>query len=576
MGRHSAGTASVSPASRRLSGRRSGHRVAPPPRSAQRPACGWRAGRPAARAPGPARSRRTASGRPAAASGAQPVAHLGGQRRGDRGQLVVGEVPQLDPARLGGPHARARRPRAPRGRASPRCTSHSAISVARAKPSGAAAAIRSVSKRRVATLPVIAGSTSSRVSTASNDGLLVLLQVAVVGERQALERGQQRREVADQPPGLAAGQLGDVGVLLLRHDRGAGRPGVVERRPAELPRGPQADLLAEAGQVHADHRGDEEELGDEVAVADRVDGVGDRRVEAQLGGDRVRVQRRGPSRPARRRPSGDSAARRSQSASRSRSRPKACACLASSCPKDTGWACCRWVKPGAIVSTWASRLVERARRPGRPAPPRPRGPGRAGRAAGRWRPGRCGCARRAACRRSARAAPAGRARSPCGRPRPSGAATKRAVGHPRRPACRAPPGPRACSSSVEQPGPVQHPGVRPGLEQVVGRQPPVEVHRQAQRRHLRRGPAGEPAPHSRVGGTPVGSAPSTRRTAGGPAGSGVTRRSGRARRSRAAAILRGQAPQLDEALGQRLVERVAGVVGGHPEVVEGLVATGAR
>ena len=30
----------------------------------------------------------------------------------------------------------------------------------------------------------------------------------------------------------------------------------------------------------------------------------------------------------------------------------------------------------------------------------------------------------------------------------------------------------------------------------------------------------------------------------------------------------GQAPQLDEALGQRLVERVAGVVGGQAEVVQ--------
>ena len=45
---------------------------------------------------------------------------------------------------------------------------HSAISVANANPSGAAAAIRALSKRSVATLPVIAGTTSRRVSTASN------------------------------------------------------------------------------------------------------------------------------------------------------------------------------------------------------------------------------------------------------------------------------------------------------------------------------------------------------------------------------------------------------------------------
>ena len=46
--------------------------------------------------------------------------------------------------------------------------------------------------------------------------LLVLLEVPVVAERQALERGQQPGQVADDPAGLAPGQLGDVGVLLLR------------------------------------------------------------------------------------------------------------------------------------------------------------------------------------------------------------------------------------------------------------------------------------------------------------------------------------------------------------------------
>ena len=46
--------------------------------------------------------------------------------------------------------------------------------------------------------------------------LLVLLQVAVVGQGQALERGQQPGQVADEAARLAPGQLGDVGVLLLR------------------------------------------------------------------------------------------------------------------------------------------------------------------------------------------------------------------------------------------------------------------------------------------------------------------------------------------------------------------------
>ena len=92
-------------------------------------------------------------------------------------------------------------------------------------------------------------------------------------------------------PGLAPGQLGHVRVLLLRHDRGAGRVGVVDLHPAELGRGPEHDLLAEPGQVHAEQRRREAELGREVTVAHRVHRVLRGAVEAQLGGDRLRVQR---------------------------------------------------------------------------------------------------------------------------------------------------------------------------------------------------------------------------------------------------------------------------------------------
>ena len=50
-------------------------------------------------------------------------------------------------------------------------------------------------------------------------------------------------------------------------------------------------------------------------------------------------------------PIGDFAARLSQSCSRSRSRAKAWMCLANSWPNETGCACCKWVKPGAGLST---------------------------------------------------------------------------------------------------------------------------------------------------------------------------------------------------------------------------------
>ena len=89
--------------------------------------------------------------------------------------------------------------------------------------------------RRVATMPVNAGSSTSRVRDGVEDRLLVLLEVAVVAEREPLERREQAGEVADQPTGLAARELRDVGVLLLRHDRRPGRERVVRAARSRTP-----------------------------------------------------------------------------------------------------------------------------------------------------------------------------------------------------------------------------------------------------------------------------------------------------------------------------------------------------
>ena len=121
--------------------------------------------------------------------------------------------------------------------------------------------------------------------------LLVLLQVAVVRQRQALERGEQAGEVADQAPGLAAGQLGDVGVLLLRQHRRAGGERVVEHGEAELLGRPQHPLLADPREVHAHEREIEQRLGHEVAVAHRVERVVEHLREAEIGGVAGRVDR---------------------------------------------------------------------------------------------------------------------------------------------------------------------------------------------------------------------------------------------------------------------------------------------
>ncbi len=57
----------------------------------------------------------------------------------------------------------------------------------------------------------------------------------------------RRDQVAVDAARLAADQLGDVRVLLLGHDGGAGGEGVVQLDELELPAAPQDDLLARSG-----------------------------------------------------------------------------------------------------------------------------------------------------------------------------------------------------------------------------------------------------------------------------------------------------------------------------------------
>ena len=47
---------------------------------------------------------------------------------------------------------------------------------------------------------------------------LVFLQIPIIGQRDALERGQKIDEVAISPPRLAPHDLRHIGILFLRHD----------------------------------------------------------------------------------------------------------------------------------------------------------------------------------------------------------------------------------------------------------------------------------------------------------------------------------------------------------------------
>ena len=102
---------------------------------------------------------------------------------------------------------------------------------------------------------------------------LVLLQIAVVRERQSLHRRQQTGEPADRGSRLAARELGDVRVQLLRHHRRAGRRVLRQPGEAELRRRPEHELLADAREMREQHRGRVEIVEREVAVRDRVERV---------------------------------------------------------------------------------------------------------------------------------------------------------------------------------------------------------------------------------------------------------------------------------------------------------------
>ena len=128
---------------------------------------------------------------------------------------------------------------------------------------------------------------------------LVLLEVALVGQRQALEQRQEPGQRADHAGGPAPHQLGRIRVLLVRHHRRAGREGVRRPHEPEARVRPPRDLLGQAREV--DHRqgAGEQQLGHEVPVARRVERVRRHAVEAELPGGRLAVERVARARPGR-------------------------------------------------------------------------------------------------------------------------------------------------------------------------------------------------------------------------------------------------------------------------------------
>ena len=121
--------------------------------------------------------------------------------------------------------------------------------------------------------------------------LLVLLHVLAIGQRQALQHGAEGHERSHDAAGLAACQLGGVGIALLRHDRAAGGEGIRQRDEAERRRAPDHDLFRQARQMDGGHRGRGNEFHDVVAVRHGIERVQHWPIEAQRLGRPVPVDR---------------------------------------------------------------------------------------------------------------------------------------------------------------------------------------------------------------------------------------------------------------------------------------------
>ena len=421
----------------------------------------------------------------------------------------VGEVGELDRRAPRTAARTRRRARGPPGTARPRAPATPRRRWPARSPAGPARPSASVSKTQRGDLPGERRQQHLEGVHGVEDRLLVLLEVAVVGQRQRLQGGQQPGEVADQPAGLAAGELGDVGVLLLRHDARPGRVAVVEPHEAELPGRPEDDLLglprrrrrrSSRARRPARRRSRARRCRRWSWRVEPVEAQVVRRPPPGRGRGWSRPAR--PSRTASRRPPG-----RPSRGSGPRRGASGQAWASRWWLSSTGWACWRCVRPGMIAPRWASawsaQRVDEVEHHAR----RRSGRGRAGRPEQR---GDLVVAAAAGAQLAAELGPEQVDQPPLeravdvlvarGRGCSSPAATAPVEVVDARPACR-----RQLVVG-EQAGRRQHPGVGPRPREVVGREPPVEVGAARQRLERRARAAGEAAApeHAAVGGAAPG------------------------------------------------------------------------
>ena len=126
-----------------------------------------------------------------------------------------------------------------------------------------------------------------------HDGLLIFLQVAVIGQRLCLQRRQEASEVTDKAAGLAAGKFRNVRILLLRHDGRAGRPRIIKGDVSVFRRAPIDNFFRKSGHVDGNLGQHECGFGGEVTSRSAIQGVLCGGIEAELFRNGFRIQLQG-------------------------------------------------------------------------------------------------------------------------------------------------------------------------------------------------------------------------------------------------------------------------------------------
>src|SRR5207245_3340380 len=119
---------------------------------------------------------------------------------------------------------------------------------------------------------------------------LVLLEIAIVGGRQRLQRGQDRDQVSVKPTDFAASQLCHIGILFLRHQARPGRKPFTELDEIKFDRAPDDQIFAHAGEMHSNHRETKKKFANEVTIANRIETVLADTSKSEFAGDQFAIK----------------------------------------------------------------------------------------------------------------------------------------------------------------------------------------------------------------------------------------------------------------------------------------------